>query len=491
MEFKNVRNAEYEKMIKKVLKKKRGIDPFFKSILPEIFLRRAYELELSKEELKEDLKNFDRNVNSIDYVKEDISWIGLYTAEYKKIQLKRDYFVNLMHQKEENWQKVCERIFEVLSHEVYHAIEDRENNFGLWYTNQCNEIVGNALTEICVEKTACICSLAQEDPEQQKNTTLETVGYSTIIFIVDILAAMYRKPERRFLKSASRSRIDLLTYITSNVPNIYKSLDSFEALETNLDILYNLDYHNDKNINLVDAKNLRRDTVKQIYQIAIDELKQQLEEMPNSQKTGFLMESFRYSREKIENIMNMTLYQYKEWGKIDSSQIEDVLESVKESLQKLDHRIVEEQAMHPPIPSYEFDEYMIKSEYDGGKKWNNDPILKMMREKVLEEFLLSPTIGRKENAIIIANLPNVLEKIKNILKNVIKIPQLSQDRNAFYSQIHSKGAGTFPTIKNTLKKYEIRDNTFNHIQGKKEANDDKKLTQDTNNKKRKEHEEHE
>ena len=96
METKQIKNSKYEKMIKKALRGKK-IDPAFKEILPEIFLRRVYELGLSEEEFKTDLTNFSNCVNTIRFAGDDTfqrpDVMGHQDPYNKEICINRDYYM--------------------------------------------------------------------------------------------------------------------------------------------------------------------------------------------------------------------------------------------------------------------------------------------------------------------------------------------------------------------------------------------------------------
>ena len=130
-------NTELNKTLRKHINKERYGD--YAVLIEDILQRRAYEFKFSNDEMKIQAINLVKNLEGVEFVSRDI--IGKCTGKYypgeRKIRLNQDYFTEL--ENEEDFENFADEIYETLTHEVYHAIVEGDNESGLVYYNDEKE----------------------------------------------------------------------------------------------------------------------------------------------------------------------------------------------------------------------------------------------------------------------------------------------------------------------------------------------------------------
>lgn len=343
MEYKNYYNKENVKLIRKYLKNK-SYDPRWKGLIEEVFLRRAYELDLSKKYLKEDLNNFVSNIDLIRFVPghsfEKKSNMGMCNFARREISINEDFYRNMLTgiydgKLGTKWpiEKVSEMIFSTLTHEIGHAAggNRKKNRYGLSsYNYASKKWEGVALDEVFVETTANRCAFSRTSVDIERYRS-ETDGYSDITFVSNVLAATFGATEKEALREASRGRNDLLKLLLKNTCNQDRSMESFNAIETNLDILYNANYKETGKYNEEAIKS----SLLAIYRNAMYELKEQIAETANLKDVNKFLADVIYRKSKIQTIMNDAISKNVRYGRISTESEKEIYEGIKDFRQEL------------------------------------------------------------------------------------------------------------------------------------------------------------
>lgn len=344
MEYKNYYSKENSKLIKKYLIKK-SFDKKWKGLLEEVFLRRTYELGLSKEQLEEDLQNFVSTIDEIRFAPEETfesqTVMGHCSYSNREICINEDYFKQLLsggwiqnkdgkdvYRNPKSKEEVSQIIYAVFAHEVEHAAGARvnRNEYGLsYYDSTTKKRNGNALNEVFVETTANRCSMPRSVADIERYRA-ETSGYGDITFVSNILAATYGKTEKEILRAGSRGRSNLEYLLTENIPDKERALASFEFIEHNLNLLYNATYKEDgKEL----SENVIQSGLKEIYLGSIWELTQQIEETREISNMQTYISDIIYRRLKIEKIMEDAISKNIKYGRMSNNNADHIYEELE------------------------------------------------------------------------------------------------------------------------------------------------------------------
>ena len=475
----------YDKDLEKILRTKITREKYgnFALIIEEVFQRRAYEFGFSVEQIEQEVENFVRNVNSIGFVsKEEMSGVsnamGVYCSGESAIKINQDYFNNKFGNDFENNQLGIE-LYEVLTHEIYHAISDDKaiGRLGLSYWDG-QKWKGNALNEICVETAAdrATYSKTTEDADRYRR---KTSGYSDITFVTNLLAASIGVSEKEFLKAGTQNRGKLSEVFYSKFPNMdvgnFAKNDIFDKIEANLDIIYNLNYHPDAGIDR-DMKNaLFKSSLISLYsnvydlaslQIATDETKT----LPEATADA----TYRFL--KMEKIMKDSLEEFAKYGMINENDIKEIqiatydyrntiakkvnaLTNLNDEKYKIQDPIVLQEQferakqftfytasniemlsnnygfemvyknikeIEEDTKDLEYTEYVLKEDYDNGRQWDNvslSIVLGKMYKEHMQNVFEKSSQKTEEIPIITDDMldkkkESFFGKIKNGFKNI-------------------------------------------------------------------------
>lgn len=324
----------YDKNLERILRSKITREKYgdFALILEEIFQRRAYEFDFLLEQMEQEVENFVRNVNSIEFVsKEEMNGspnaMGIYCPGEFTIKLNESHFYNKFKNDLDNNQLGIE-VFETLTHEVYHAISDysKDGYLGLSYKDG-QKWKGNALNEIFTETAADRASYGKK-VEEADNYRNQTSGYTDITFVTNLLAASIGVSEKEVLKAGVQNRGTLSELFYSKFPNFneadFAKNDLFDPIETDLDIIYNASYNPNSDYITYDMrKNLVKSSLIALYnniyelasfQIAVDVSK----ELSDSAADA----TYRFL--KMEKIMKDSLKYFKKIEVIDKNDIKEI-----------------------------------------------------------------------------------------------------------------------------------------------------------------------
>lgn len=298
----------------------------FQSFIKEIFQRRAYEFGFSDEQMREELISFTKNVKSVKFAsKEEMgkaTYKGVYIVNSNEIKLNEDYFSDPKKTPEQ----LGEDLFETLTHEVYHGINDYAGESGLtYYDSEKEEIKGTALDEVFVETAANRASMTRGIEEQFKYRA-ETTGYGDITFVTNLLAASIGVTEKELLAAGIKDRASLMKVFDSKFPtpeNAEKARTQiFEPLETNLDIVYNLRYDSDNNFGKME-RTLLLDSLTALYSKSYELASFQIQDDERPLSEEYTQELiFRFK--KMETILTDSLNEFKKIGAISSEEIKQI-----------------------------------------------------------------------------------------------------------------------------------------------------------------------
>ena len=213
-----------------------NVDERYHPILVDILLRRADLYDLSPEEIQQDVVSLVYNLEKIEIAtmpENHKNVAGVFFSEEKRIAISKEYATEIN----------SEKLYQILTHEVYHVLlydengEDRLEKYNI-YTQKYN----STLLEAIVEKASyrAVFGNNKQDNIYFNNSAN---GYRDITFIVDAIEATYGVSEQDFLKNALKGREELAIFLANQVgeePD--KAYNFLDALEANYTLLHNTMY---------------------------------------------------------------------------------------------------------------------------------------------------------------------------------------------------------------------------------------------------------
>lgn len=324
MEKKETNEKEYynynlDKMLSKYIT--REVYGDFTVILRDIFQRRAYEFGFSEEHMEKEASNFINKVKSIGFVpKEEMSSetaMGVYSSRESNIKINQDWYLNYTKGLSEF--DYGTKMFETLTHEVYHGITDIGSQLGLMYVKN-NEWRGAALNEVFTETAANRASMPRGAKEAEQYRS-DTDGYPDITFVANLLAASIGTSEKELLKAGAQNRTQLIEVFASKFPSgkpLTEANKLFEKMESSLDIIYNVRYSKESQKTQeerdVDAQ-LLEGALSTLYGTAFELASHQIAHDKKDISSNYVGElTYRYS--KMEKIMEDSLNLFEAWKNI-------------------------------------------------------------------------------------------------------------------------------------------------------------------------------
>ncbi len=342
-------SEELERKLSKIITRNKYGD--FALILREIFQRRAYEFEFSENEIIQEAQNFVKNVNNIHFGEatefDSPSIMGVYKGGEKTIAINQDFYLDA--ERRLSPQVFGDKMFETLTHEVYHAINHMSNEvLGQMYYDGYNGVWrGAALNEIITETAADRTSYGRtsKDAEQFRR---DTDGYGSITFATNLLAASLGVTEKEFLKAGVQHRGVLEELVFSKFPQdrrfgVYAKDSYMAAFEQSLDTIYNIEYNHDKTQQTPEEYQMKRNLLKgaliglyeQSYQLA----NFQISVSPNDVDKRFTAEALhRFS--KLEKITADSLNQFAQRYNFSQQEIDEIYAAINQPRMNLGTRVV-------------------------------------------------------------------------------------------------------------------------------------------------------
>lgn len=320
----------------------------FTVILQDIFHRRAYEFGFSEQEILEQARNFASRVHAIRFVPasemSSETAMGVYYPN-QEIRLNQDYYLR-QESRVGSELEFGEALYETLTHEVYHAINDYSElgYLGVSYSAR-DGWRGTALNEIITETAADRATISRtaEDAEKWRR---DTDGYSDITFATNLLAASLGVTEKQLLHDGLQDRRALNNLIMSQFPTRkhgeIAQKKYFEAFETALDSVYNIEYKSERATNQTEWEMKRSmlkgalaglyDSVYELagYQMAVDE-------RPITQEVSGEAEH-RFA--KMERIIADSMQYFSKTHDFTQQDVKEIYESIKDSRNRVANQVI-------------------------------------------------------------------------------------------------------------------------------------------------------
>jgi len=453
MEYKQHYNLQIANMVDRALKKKK-YDKFFKGMIKEATMRKAYEFDMPFDEVMSEISNIYRNVDRIEFVDSDSDSIlvngmmcyGVYHYNSKLIVLNREYYKNQLLQNNQSLEDVSMALFETMVHELQHAAQDRYDGTSGLSNDRNGNYYGDGGTEVHVE-TISNRLVYPRDANTSQNYRNETDGYTDITFVANIMAATFGATEKEYLYYSNKGRSGIEEFLQ----NISKSPEEYErnrnvysSLETNLNTLYNLGY-NEKLTTTEERSELTTQVLHNIYNKSLENIDKRLSCMDTDKINSEEISHFQYDKMKVDKIMLDTTRYYKKLNRINDMQdafivneADDLLMTIGEKLLNLDSAIKGKQEFEQRGSEYfqttiahildgnlnkheffikeyfpnfyteitknkervadkmtenlQFSTKLMEEDFDGGKVWDNSELLELIGKRLLKEIKHSENI---------------------------------------------------------------------------------------------------
>lgn len=252
----NLKNDKLRNYIKSVLGTNTYGEPMDTLIL-EIFLREQYVLDLTPQELYEDLINFKNSVKEITFEKvENERWAGVQYPDLKKIVLNFDYWQNLANRLPP--EMYYEKLFETISHECLHGMQTKD---GVNRIQGYNFLIGSrkhALMEICTQGIAAKMTYNRDRNDFRTNNILTGDGYQDEIFGVPLIAAAFGVSDKDVLKYGVRDYDKLVEILNKNIGDIELTKDFLFQIETQLEYMHSINYPDSDQVEYINLTNEQR-----------------------------------------------------------------------------------------------------------------------------------------------------------------------------------------------------------------------------------------
>lgn len=229
IENKQYNNAKIQSIIESMIPKDKYGE--YTSLVNEIILRRAYTFDLSEEQITRDINTMLENCKSIDF--SDSKDLPPKTMG-KKYFYKKSVAINYKYfEKKVDY----DTMFEVLTHEMYHAMSEKSTDKGKKYTglefiDENGLRFGTALNEVFNEYAAHLASYSST-VNDEKRFYNKTMGYPNLTYVVPILATAIGVSVKDLVKAGINSREELMDFMSSKIPesereNFAKDFGTFE-----------------------------------------------------------------------------------------------------------------------------------------------------------------------------------------------------------------------------------------------------------------------
>ena len=275
-----------------------------KPLLVEVLLRRAKEFELTSQDIYQDMVSLCNNLNKIEIAKMPKGYesaAGVYMGQEKTIKIAPQYLKRALNTGD------YETLYEIFTHEVYHALCVDENGQDrlVSYNKYCNQY-NATLREAIVEKAADRCVFSRNPNEKTAPYLHQNkFGYSDITFITDAIEATYGVTEKAFLKHAIMGRERLVEFLSavSNEDKV-ETMDFLDRVEMNYTRLHSALYGKPPQKGKV-LETTITDTMSSIYMICEDQIQKriknyEIEDFSDAERCSV---EFKYAHNKLVTAM--------------------------------------------------------------------------------------------------------------------------------------------------------------------------------------------
>lgn len=194
----------------------------YEALLSEIFQRRAKEYGYTDEEMEKQIETFVGNVHRIIFIPEDVYYPKNSSAHYHpataQIAFRKEYFEEIRNSSIDNSKfDAGEYFFELLTHEVYHAISHKNpNEIGLSQRKPfgiVDTVINEAFTEVAASRT-----VYRRNENDFKKQNKKVTGYYDIAFVPGLIANIIGESEKTVLKAGMDGSDALENLILSKYP---------------------------------------------------------------------------------------------------------------------------------------------------------------------------------------------------------------------------------------------------------------------------------
>lgn len=355
----------------------------YREYIADILLRKAYEYELTDEEVAEDIDTLVHSLQEI--VVEEApkgsynSW-GAYFAEYKKVLINDRTLVEAND----------EQVYGTFAHELYHALtHDFSGNDRIEWFNPVTQETTASLREAIVERASARTirpnGISKENPYYKNYTT----GYSLTTFVIPLISAVAGVNEKEVLKYAMKSGIELEHFLTrkelcdkgeervakrnttemlSNTSDgdwskFYDSLVRYKGfihrLEANLSMIHNACYREDKEpLSKKEANNWIRDGFLGICDVCAEMFKERTELSIDNKS---IHDNLKFSYNQMCFIIDESLRKFSS-NMLDSKTTGEISEKLEKQRAEVFNVVAQKVGMRTPRRStrFELTEDMLK-----------------------------------------------------------------------------------------------------------------------------------
>ena len=303
IQYKQYQNEKILALIKSKIPQDKYGD--FTELVYEIILRRAYTFDLTEETISQEIDTLLANCETIQFSTnfDNDTTVGHIILSKKLLEINGEYF-----EKKPDFEKM----YEVLTHEVYHAMSahktDKNKTYtGLQFFDEKGTKCGRALNEAFNEYAADMASYGGNRVIEE-NYYRRTYGYPGITYIVPILAAAVGVTEKEIVKHGITSRDDLMEFMLSKIPESKREdfQTDFKKFEVQLEILKEVSFKKSSELTEDDKKNAENAYIN-IAAFAHDTFEASIinDKRPLTKE---LQEEYEFRNEVLRNILYNRLY---------------------------------------------------------------------------------------------------------------------------------------------------------------------------------------
>ena len=217
----------------------------FATLLVEAFVRMQYVLDLSPEEIKEDMLNFANTIWQFRYDNLPGNTMGWSDPSNHEIVFDVNYWQKQINTFPEHIYSI--KFFETFCHECLHGMQNVVTSSGQMYNraggyNQKTNNRAHAIYEICTQATAAKMSRNRSSIDFKQGDILAGDGYSDEIFAVPLIASTFGISEQEVLKYGMRERYKLVEVLNKQIGNRAYTEEMLKQIEDELEMIHSIGY---------------------------------------------------------------------------------------------------------------------------------------------------------------------------------------------------------------------------------------------------------